>query len=288
MNQRFLIEKYGIRAKKSKGQNFLTDPAVALKMVRAMNPEEGDFVLEIGAGLGSLTLLLAESMAEIVCVESDPKLAKALLQELAEKRDKISVLNKSILHFYIPFCFEEEAEGRKLVIGNLPFNITSPILFRLFEAWDRIDEAYLTVQKEVAQRLTAKPRTKDYGRLTVVGNFYAEYEVLFDIDRKAFFPKPEVTSSFVKVKFRDELPAHVPEKIFRDVAAAAFSRRRKKLSNSLANEVFLSLSKENAKLVLSKAGIDPNRRAEELSLEEFLRLTEVALPLVAPLGDKTD
>ncbi|HRU91631.1 MAG TPA: 16S rRNA (adenine(1518)-N(6)/adenine(1519)-N(6))-dimethyltransferase RsmA [Candidatus Marinimicrobia bacterium] len=247
--------------KKRLGQNFLIDPNILRKIVRVIEPQKDDLIVEIGPGKGALTRLLLESGAEIHAIELDPELVNYLKQELAQYDN---------FHLYyadaVKFDFSDLLNrSRKIkIVGNIPYNITSPLLFRLFEMVDGLDRIVLLVQKEIALRLCAQPATKEYGILSVMTNFYCRPKIEFNVSPQVFRPIPRVTSSVVK--FVPQENNYSPEfrRRFNDLVRKAFNRRRKILRNSLD----LPASAD-----ISACPIDLSRRAETLNEAEFIELT---------------
>lgn len=268
---RSLLRERGIRPRRRWGQNFLVDSRAASRIIEAIGPARTDTVLEIGAGLGALTEGLAERAGRVVAVERDPALAGVLKERLGGRFSNLTVVESDVLGVRLK---DQLASGETgLVVGNLPYSITSPVLEYLLENRRFWRRAYLTVQKEVADRLLARPGGKVYGSLSILVQFYAECERLFDLAPGAFFPRPEVDSSFLLLRARSSPKADVKDEgfFFRTVRAA-FGKRRKILPNALAYEKSLRLSRADWAGVLEKLSIDPARRAETLSIEEFARI----------------
>jgi len=272
----------GHRPRKRFGQHFLA-AAWAEKVVRAIDVQPQDVVLEIGPGAGAITLPLAATGAPILAVEIDRDLAADLA---ATAPPNVSIITADFLKTdVLPFLSalqpnrppSASADGpgvprRFRVVGNLPYNISSPILFRLIElsrAHGVLTDATLMVQREVADRLVAKPRTKAYGVLSIFAQIYADIERKLDLPASAFSPPPKVRSSVIRLTFRRSPVRIVDESLFETIVKTAFMQRRKTLANALKT------FDHTAPAVLNLAGIDPMRRAETLTLEDFARLTEV-------------
>ncbi len=270
---RILLNAWDIRAKKQLGQNFLSDRSTAAMIVTRAGISADDVVLEIGAGLGAITIPVARIARAVYAVEIDPQLINLLKTELLTHNiTNVSLVEKSILHLDI----EELSRrlGHKIVVmGNLPYNISSQILVKLINSRTSINRAVLMFQKELAQRITAQPGGKDYGRLTVMLNYCADLNKLATIDAALFFPKPKVDSEVLEIKFKNLLQdrAYNEEFLFR-VIKAAFGRRRKTLKNALAGSQ-LRITGDTALRALNLAGIDPVRRAETLEVSEFVALS---------------
>jgi len=248
--------------KKHLGQNFLFNPSILSDIVHVADLSEEDTVLEIGPGPGRLTRILAESVSKLIAIELDPELYERL------KGDFIAYSNVEIIHGdALKFPFESIREFK--VVANIPYYITTPIIFRLIDAREHVRSMTLTIQKEVAQRIAAAPGGKDYGVLSIMVQYFAEAELKFIIPREEFRPVPKVDSAVVHIKMLTEPRVQVlEEKLFFRVIKTAFSQRRKTLSNSLKGV------RADIKDVLTISGIDPQRRPETLSIEEFARLSD--------------
>lgn len=265
-----LLKREKLYAGKEMGQNFLSDPATARMIVDRTRIDKNTRVLEIGPGLGALTIPIARAAGQVVAVELDRGLIPLLKQELADEGiDNVKIFNQSILKTDI----KEMAQGEKLVVmGNLPYNISSQILFRLVKNRSVIESAFLMFQKELATRLLAAPGGRDFSRLSAVVQYAAKISLVTDVKPNAFFPRPKVDSTVLKFEFFDSPDMTEPmEDLLFAVIKAAFSKRRKTLNNSMAGGE-LGLDKKVAKQALVAAGIDPGRRAETLEIEEFKAL----------------
>lgn len=251
--------------KRKLGQHYLFNPSILKKLINTADLVPEDTVVEIGPGKGSLTLMLSEETREVIAIELDPYLCEHLKKKVSAIRN-IKLLCVDALkypyHTLPPFK----------VAANIPYYITTPIIFRLLAHRDRLISATLTVQKEVAERIVALPGGKDYGVLSLMVQYYAETNIAFFIPKEAFKPPPKVDSAVVHLRMLAEPRISVPdEKLFFRVIKTAFSQRRKTLSNSLK-----PLS-ENIKDILLIAGIDPRRRPETLSMEEFAGIAEALI-----------
>lgn len=255
------------------GQHFLTDPNVAALIVRQAQLGPDDVVLEIGAGLGALTLPLAAQVRHVWAVESDREIATLLENEiLAAGASNVTIIERDILR-----CDIEALAGRSgaslKVIGNLPYHISSPVLIRLIRFRKVIDAAFLMFQEELAERLTAKPGSKTYGRLSVSVQYCAKVYPLVSVAASAFFPRPKVDSQVVGIEFHRPVPYQANDESFLlRMVKAAFGKRRKTLKNALLGGN-LGFGDEGISAALALAGIDPQRRAETLSVEEFVTLS---------------
>ena len=248
--------------KKHLGQNFLYDSSILKRIIQAAGLSEEDTVVEIGPGPGRLTRMLAEKVKRLVAIELDPELYERL------KGDFIAYSNVEIIHGdALRFSFE--TIGTFKVVANIPYYITTPIIFRLLDAKEHLKSMTLTIQKEVAERIVAEPGGKAYGVLTIMIQYFAQTELKFIIPKEAFKPMPKVDSAVVHMKILEHPSVSVrDEKIFFSLVKTAFSHRRKTLSNSLKG------LGEDIRDVMISAGIDPQRRPETLSLEEFARLSD--------------
>ena len=262
-----ILNRFKLRADKKLGQNFLIDEQVVRQIVAAAELSEADTVLEVGPGIGTLTQGLAESKALVVAVELDTRLLPVLATTL-EGYDNVRVVHGDILKVDI---MEEVGVPNFKVCANLPYYITTPIIFALLEKRLPMERLVAMVQKEVAERMAAQPGGKDYGALSVAIQYYTEPEIAFIVPPTSFIPAPAVDSAVIVCKRREKPPVEVcDEALFFRVVKAAFSLRRKMLSNSLKN---MGIKSEQVAKWLELAGVDGKRRAETLSLEDFAKLT---------------
>ena len=251
------------------GQNFLIDKNMKEKILRTCSLSNGDVVLEIGPGLGTLTFDIAGSVEKLVAVEKDKKLSE-ILKGLIKNQGNLQLIRQDILKLDLSSYFK----GKKIkVIGNVPYYITSPILSYLIENRKFISKIFLTVQKEVARRLTASPGAKDYSPISIFTQFYTKPKVEFNIKRGVFYPEPEVDSSFVSMDVPSEPSVNVrDEKLFFHLVRTAFSKRRKTLLNSLTSGDVLGGDKDRIKFFLLNIDINPTVRPEKLSIQEFAKI----------------
>jgi 16S rRNA (adenine1518-N6/adenine1519-N6)-dimethyltransferase len=274
ISPRQALKRLGRRPAKGLGQHFLIHRATAEKIAAAIRPGTGDVVVEIGAGLGALTLPLCKSGARVVAVEIDRGVATFLRDEILSEvpRDLLTVLAADILE--VDLFSLSTRWGRKLkVIGNLPYQISSPVLFKLMDAAPCIDEAVLMLQGEVAERLLAEGGSRDHGILSVTMAYHCDRSRLMRLKPSQFFPPPKVDSTVVRVVFRPWPGEQQVEAAWLlKVARAAFSHRRKTLRNSLMSGVLPGLTPGTLDEVLGDAGIEPGRRPESLTIEEYVRL----------------
>ena len=276
-----LLRAWNIKAKKRLGQHFLVDTATAEMIVERAKLSSHDIVLEIGAGLGALTIPVSRAAAKVLAVEKDPQLWDLLKTELLiNKVANVTIIPENILHVDLP-SIGEACGAPLVVIGNLPYNISSQVLIQLIHSRLWINRAVLMFQKELAQRITAHPGTKEYGRLTVMLRYCADVKPLSTIKASVFFPAPKVASEILEIKFKalPDYPRHDEAKLFK-VVKAAFGNRRKTLKNALAASG-LHIDPQTALHALNMAGIDPTRRAETLSVAEFVSL-QISLSQIEP------
>lgn len=268
---RRILNKRGLAPQKGLGQNFLADPQAIKSIIEKAELSLETPVLEIGPGLGALTEPMLEAGFRVTAVELDRGLADYLEEELAPRfPDRLRVHRGDAIKTDL---IEALGETPMQVIGNLPYQISSPFLFKMLAVKEHIIKATLMFQKEFADRLSAGPGAKDYSRLSVLIGYYAQTEQIATLNPQCFFPRPKVSSTVVKITFRENpSPAVVSFEMLRQVVAAAFSRRRKTLANSLQS-VF---DKSQALKMLELAGIDPGRRAETLSIAEFVAMANSA------------
>lgn len=278
---REIVKKKGLRLHKGLGQNFLVDRNVAEKIVEAAGVEPHDLVVEIGPGLGALTLPVARRAAKVVAVEIDTGLAGAL-RELVGDLPNVDVVVGDALEMDFDRLAAEKSGGvfgsggkKYKLLANLPYYITTPLLLRLLTGGFNISVLVVMVQLEVAQRLAAEPGGKDYSSLSVAVQYYTEPAFLFRVPSHLFYPAPAVDSAVMRLVVRALPPVLAgDEKKFFQVVRAAFAFRRKTILNSLLASG-LGGNKRFWQQVLEEAGIDPVRRGETLSLEEFARLAVV-------------
>ena len=262
-----ILHRFKLRADKKLGQNFLIDENIVRRIVEAAELSPADKVLEVGPGIGTLTQGLAGSGADVVAVELDKRLLPVLDVTL-EGYDNVRIVNGDILQVNI---METVAAPEFKVCANLPYYITTPIIFALLEKRLPMERLVAMVQKEVAERMAAKPGSRDYGALSVAIQYYTEPEIAFIVPPPSFIPAPAVDSAVIVCKRRSEPPVKGgDEALFFRIVKAAFSLRRKMLSNSLKN---MGINSEQCSQWLQRAGVDGKRRAETLSLEDFAALT---------------
>ena len=270
-SQRRLIRQYSIYPRKSLGQHFLVDEEVLDEIVQLCKLQSEDTVVEIGPGLGGLTIRLADRVKTVLAIEKDGKLASLLRTQIVKQKN-VKVIHQDA--FYFDYQSAATQSGHPLkVVGNLPYNIASPLTIELLKKRDCIESLVGMYQKEVAERITASAGNKDYGILTVVVNLYADAVQALSVGKEAFYPRPKVDSSLIHFKLlpypREKLEN---EQYFIAMVKAAFTQRRKKVRNALRTSGRAALSPDSIEMICSEAGIDPNRRGETLTVQEFARL----------------
>lgn len=263
-----ILKSFHIHMSKKLGQNFLIDAGIVQGIVDAADIHPGDKVLEIGPGIGTLTQGLAEAGAEVTAVELDKKLP-AILAKTLDGYENVRIIPGDILKVNIP----ELMGGQPFkVAANLPYYITTPILMALLERHLPITHLVTMVQKEVAERMVAKPGSRIYGALSVAVQYYTAPEIVLDVPPRSFIPAPEVDSVVISCRVRENPAVRVKdEKMFFRVVKAAFGQRRKTLQNAMKAA---GIEKEAVKLSLEKADIDGTRRGETLSLDEFAAIAD--------------
>ena len=266
-----LLAEHGFHFSKAKGQNFLIASWVPESIARESGVDETVGVLEIGPGIGPLTQQLCLNAKKVCAVELDNRL-KPILDITVGEFDNLEILWNDVLKLDVPALVQEKFEGlRPMACANLPYYITSPILTALLEA-ECFEAVTVMVQKEVAQRIAAKPGSADYSAFTVFFQYYAEPELLFDVPPHCFLPAPKVTSAVITLRTRKEKPWNIADEgIFFRTVRGSFAMRRKKLSNGLAS-AFPELGKTGAAEVIQAAGFDANVRGETLSIPEFAKI----------------
>lgn len=269
---REILKKYNIALSKSRGQNFLVDPGTAGRITDHACAK-GDCVVEIGPGIGSLTQMLLHNALHVVAVEIDRLLVKVLREEFGYA-DNLTVIEGDILDFNIDqlaeVYFPAGCNQKKYrIVGNLPYYITTPILFHIFETAKRASTATVMLQKEVADRISAEPGSKIYGALSVASQYYCEPRIITKVSRKLFFPQPEVESVVLELSIREHPPVEVKGTgLFFRIVRAAFNQRRKTVLNALSNGI-PDVTKEMVSRVLAMANIQPSSRGETLSIDDF-------------------
>lgn len=266
-----LLARHGFSFSKSLGQNFLVNPTVCPRMAQLCGADEETGVLEIGPGLGVLTTELCKKAKKVVAVELDRRLLPVLKETLAEY-DNVKVINGDVLKLDLAGLLAEEFAGMKVAVcANLPYYITSPILMLLLESRLPVTSITVMVQKEAAERICAKPATRAAGAISLAVAYYASPKVLFEVSRGSFLPAPHVDSAVISLAVRGQPPVQVnDERRLFAVIKAAFGQRRKTILNAVS--AGLSVPKDLLLPAIEAAGLAPNARAEQLTLEQFAAL----------------
>ncbi len=269
-----LIRKHGFSFSKSLGQNFLTDREILDSIIKASNLDKSCGALEIGAGAGVLTRELAKNTAKTVAVELDKRLIPVLSDALGEF-ENAEIINGDILKLDLRGLISEKFAGMPVsVVANLPYYITTPIIIRLLENSDLLNSITVMVQKEVAERICAKPGGKEYGALSIAVQYKSAPEIICTAEPGCFTPPPKVASSVVTLRILTEPSVIVKdEKLFFNVVKSAFGQRRKTLSNALAGSPYFLLQKEQIAKMLDEMGLGSNIRGEKLSISDFASLS---------------
>lgn len=267
-----VVQKHNFKFSKSLGQNFLIDTNVIDRILEGARVKEGDYVIEVGPGIGTLTKEMGRSAEKVVAIEIDKTLIPILEETLADFPN-IEVINQDILKVNVQELVKEKLNGGPVkLVANLPYYITTPIVMKFLEEDIPVTDIVVMVQKEVADRMNAKPNTKDYGALSVAVQYYCDTEIVAKAPRHMFVPQPNVDSIVIGLHVRDEKKYIVDnEDIFFKTVKASFGQRRKTLLNSLGGLGFLS--KDQIKEALKAANIDEKRRGETLSIDEFANLS---------------
>ncbi len=272
-----ILKKYDLMPRKKFGQNFLIDGHVIEKIIDAAGVTEDDCVLEIGPGIGTMTRHLCARARKVIAIEIDRDLVKILKEDILKDCTNLTIINDDVLKVDIEELVRTENGGRPVkVVANLPYYITTPIIMGLFEKHVPMESMTLMVQKEVAQRMCAKPGTKDYGALTVAVSYYSECYLAANVPMNCFMPRPDVMSAVVRLTVLPQAPVTVKDrgKMFA-IVKAAFGQRRKTLQNALMNAQGISCTKEDVANALESMGLSPLARGEVLSLEQFARISEL-------------
>ncbi|NOY84128.1 MAG: ribosomal RNA small subunit methyltransferase A [Nitrospirae bacterium] len=266
-NTKSLNQAHKIRAKKKWGQNFLTDPNIVNKILDAALLQSGESVLEIGPGKGFMTRRILARGARLKAIEIDPDLVAFIQSEIMAPDETFTLIHQDALRY----DYQNMSAPYK-VVANLPYNISTPLLFRLLEEKTRITQMVLMLQKEVAERITASPGTKSYGALSVILQFFADVKILFNVSPHCFYPKPKVSSAVISI-----IPLQKPRIVVQDegfflkIVKGAFLYRRKQVLNAL---VCAGFSEEHLKIAFENMKCDPKRRGETFTLAEFACLSD--------------
>lgn len=277
ISPKILLQRLGLRPKKAWGQNFLLHPHQAQRIVAALGLTGTETVLEIGPGLGALTVFLARQARQVVALERDPMLAQFLADDLFAEASQVRILCQDVLEY--DFLQLSREAGQPLqVAGNLPYQITSPLFFKLIEEKAAVARAVVMIQQEVGDRLLAPPGTKDYGVLSVLVQYHFTLSRLFSLSPANFYPAPQVSSVVLGLTPVTPEPPAQDEQLLRRVVKAAFAQRRKTLRNTLvAQAALFGLAPEELTAILHDEGIDQGRRGETLSVGQFVALSNSIL-----------
>lgn len=273
-----IIQKHGFSFKKSLGQNFLMDLNILRQIVSAAELTSQKGALEIGPGIGALTQQLAKQAGKVVAVEIDQRLLPILLETL--EGYPAEVIHGDVLKMDLKELLRDKFQqvSAVSVVANLPYYVTTPIIMKLLENKLPLENIVVMIQKEVAERMAAVPGSKDYGSLSIAVQYYCEARVISIVPRTVFVPQPNVDSAVIKLALRKEPPVRVSdEAFFFEVIQASFAQRRKTIYNNLAARYCSKENKKEMEALLREAGIQPSRRGETLSIEEFARLSEILL-----------
>lgn len=265
-----ILERHNFRFSKSLGQNFLIDGNIVKKIMEGAEITKEDRVLEIGPGIGTLTQELVSTAAKVVAVEIDKSLLPVLEETLGQPPN-LRIVHGDILKIDIRGLINEFFEGKEFkVVANLPYYITTPIIMRFLEEDLPFTALTVMIQKEVAQRMAAKPGQKEYGSLSVAIQYYTKPRIVCKVPSSVFMPKPKVDSIVIALDRLEEPPVDVFDRdLFFKVVRAAFAKRRKTILNNLTSGELEEWSREDILRVLESVGIDPQRRGETLSIQEF-------------------
>jgi 16S rRNA (adenine1518-N6/adenine1519-N6)-dimethyltransferase len=242
------------------GQNYLRDDNIVRKIIAEISPASDDTIIEIGPGEGVLTSHMIDTTKNLIAVEID----KRNIQLLEQNFPNLNLIEGDFLKVDLK-QIQKPCNKKLRIAGNIPYNITSPIIFKMIENREIISDSVLMIQYEVAQRIIAKPGGRDYGILSVITQYFADVKLCFKVSPNVFYPRPKVFSAVIHFRFKDERPNKSGDEIFIQVVKAAFGNRRKMLSNSLKNSIFAHIN-------FNETGIDLSQRAEQLSIDDYVRL----------------
>lgn len=271
---REILKRYNIKADKSLGQNFLISDEVVDGIVESANIEKEDIVIEIGPGLGVLTNLLLQKSNNVIAVELDPRMVSILKDRFKEK-DNFTIIHEDILKVDLAKIINKRksSNSRVKVVANLPYYISTPIIMKLLENNEIIDEIIVMVQKEVGDRLTAKTGERLAGAITYAVSYYSNASKVIDVPKESFIPSPKVESIVIKLELKKNVQEENKELLFK-IIKSAFAQRRKTLENALINGKIVT-SKEKIQEIFDKLGIEKNVRGENLSLEQYESLCKI-------------
>lgn len=265
-----VLKQYKITANKKLGQNFLVDEKIIEEIIKAANISKKDLIIEIGPGIGSLTKSIIPNAGKTICIELDKKMANIISNRF---KNEIEIINEDILKVDLKKIAEQNKDKNIKVVANLPYYITTPIIMKLLESNLELESITVMVQKEVAERLIAKPGDSLSGAITYTVYYYAIGTKITDVPNNSFIPKPEVTSQVIKLTLRKEPITYIENKEkFFEIIKLAFMQRRKTLVNSLANSKIAT--KQKIEQILDELNIEKNIRAENLTMEQFAEIAK--------------
>ena len=265
-----ILKQYKITANKNLGQNFLVDEKIIGEIIKAANISKKDLIIEIGPGIGSLTKSIIPNAGKTICIELDKKMANIISNRF---KNEIEIINEDILKVDLKKIAEQNKDKNIKVLANLPYYITTPIIMKLLESNLELESITVMVQKEVAERLIAKPGDSLSGAITYTVYYYAIGTKITDVPNNSFIPKPEVTSQVIKLTLRKEPITYIENKEkFFEIIKLAFMQRRKTLVNSLANSKIST--KQKIEQILDELNIGKNIRAENLTMEQFAEIAK--------------
>ncbi len=269
-----IMRTNGVFAKKMFGQNFLIDDNILQNIVYSANVSDEDTIIEIGPGLGNLTHYILEKGAKVIAFEIDTDMINILNERFGEC-EKLQIVNKDILKVDM----EEYLKDKNVkIIANLPYYITSPIIFKLLEYRKNIQSITIMIQKEVADRINAKPHSKDYGILTINTNYVADVKKMFNVPNTSFVPAPNVTSAVIQITPNESKEKELgidDDEVFKELVKKAFAARRKKLTNSLQTAGLRDVSKQDIENMIQQVGLKLTCRAEEVSIEQYAKMANI-------------
>ncbi|MCA1057251.1 16S rRNA (adenine(1518)-N(6)/adenine(1519)-N(6))-dimethyltransferase RsmA [Rossellomorea aquimaris] len=276
-----ILGKYGFSFKKSLGQNFLIDPNILRNITEHAGLTKETAAIEIGPGIGALTEHLARTSGKVVAFEIDQRLIP-ILDDTLSPYDNVKIINEDVLEADVQSIIQKEFEGFDdiMVVANLPYYVTTPIILKLLMERLPIRGICVMLQKEVGDRISAKPGTKEYGSLSIAIQYYTEAEMVMTVPKTVFMPQPNVDSAVIRLTKREKPPVDVKdEDFFFTVTRSSFAQRRKTILNNLTSQLPQGKEKKESILeALSEAGVDPTRRGETLSIQEFGALSDALYP----------
>ena len=275
---KFIMKQYGIKANKSLGQNFLVNGEVVENIINCSKITQNDMVIEIGPGLGVLTKYLLEKAGKVLCIELDPKMVE-ILEDRFKFYSNFEILNEDVLKVDLNEIIRKNKMSDNIknvkIVANLPYYITTPIVMKLLEERLDIESITIMIQKEVADRLIEIPSQKNTGAITYTVYYYCESEKIMEVTNSSFIPEPEVTSEVIKMNIRKKPAVEIDNpKVMFMIIKSAFMQRRKTLLNALTNAQVFS-SKQEGENILKQIGLEPNVRAENLTIQNYADIAEI-------------